>query len=102
MAPTETLAEQHAATLDRLLADQPVPFTLLTSATPAARRREALGRLASGELGMVVGTHALIEPDVAFDRLAVCVVDEQHRFGVRQRAALDAKGPRGRRRTPFT
>ena len=94
MAPTETLAEQHAATLDRLLADQPVPFTVLTSAAPAARRREALGRLASGELGMVVGTHALIEPDVAFDRLAVCVVDEQHRFGVRQRAALDAKGPR--------
>ena len=93
MAPTETLAEQHAATLDRLLATHPVPFALLTSATPAARRREALGRLASGELGMVVGTHALIEPDVAFDRLAVCVVDEQHRFGVRQRAALDAKGP---------
>ena len=95
MAPTETLAEQHAATLDRLLANQSVPFSLLTSATPAARRREALGRLASGELGMVVGTHALIEPDVAFDRLAVCVVDEQHRFGVRQRTALDAKGPRG-------
>ncbi len=94
MAPTETLAEQHAATLDRLLADQPVQFSLVTSATPAARRRETLGRLASGELGMVVGTHALIEPDVDFDRLAVCVVDEQHRFGVRQRAALDAKGPR--------
>jgi ATP-dependent DNA helicase RecG len=93
MAPTETLAEQHAATLDRLLANHPVPFALLTSATPAARRREALDRLASGELGMVVGTHALIEPDVDFDRLAVCVVDEQHRFGVRQRAALDAKGP---------
>ena len=102
MAPTETLAEQHAATLDRLLANHPVPFALLTSATPAARRREALGRLASGELGMVVGTHALIEPDVAFDRLAVCVVDEQHRFGVRQRAALDAKGPGGLRRTPST
>ncbi|MEK6326060.1 MAG: ATP-dependent DNA helicase RecG [Actinomycetota bacterium] len=95
MAPTETLAEQHAATLDRLLAEQAVPFSLLTGATPAARRREALGRLASGELGMVVGTHALIEPEVAFDRLAVCVVDEQHRFGVRQRAALDAKGPEG-------
>lgn len=95
MAPTETLAEQHAATLDRLLADQQVPFTLLTSATPAARRREALGRLASGELGMVVGTHALIESDVAFGRLAVCVVDEQHRFGVRQRTALDAKGAGG-------
>src|SRR6185503_12220390 len=84
MAPTETLAEQHAATLDRLLANEPVPFALLTSATPAARRREALGRLGSGELGMVVGTHALIEPDVAFRELAVYVVDEQHRFGVRQ------------------
>jgi ATP-dependent DNA helicase RecG len=93
MAPTETLAEQHAATLDRLLAERPVRFTLLTSATPAARRREALSRLASGELAMVVGTHALIEEDVAFDRLAVCVVDEQHRFGVAQRSALDVKGP---------
>jgi ATP-dependent DNA helicase RecG len=107
MAPTETLAEQHFATLHRLFSDQmgggatpggaaggALPPALLTSAAPAARRREALGRLASGELRMVVGTHALIEPDVAFDRLAVCVVDEQHRFGVRQRAALDAKGPR--------
>jgi ATP-dependent DNA helicase RecG len=95
MAPTETLAEQHAATLNALLVDESVPFTLLTSATPAVRRREALGQLASGELAMVVGTHALIEPDVEFGRLAVCVVDEQHRFGVRQRAALDGKGPGG-------
>ena len=95
MAPTETLAEQHAATLDRLLDRHPVPFALLTGATPAARRREALARLASGELGMAVGTHALIEPAVEFRSLAVCVVDEQHRFGVRQRAALDAKGPGG-------
>jgi len=95
MAPTETLAEQHAATLNALLVDESVPFTRLTSATPAARRREALGQLASGELAMVVGTHALIEPDVEFGRLAVCVVDEQHRFGVRQRAALDGKGPGG-------
>jgi len=93
MAPTETLAEQHAATLDRLLASEPVPFALLTGATTPARRREALERLRSGELGLVVGTHALIEPDVEFSRLAVCVVDEQHRFGVRQRATLDAKGP---------
>jgi ATP-dependent DNA helicase RecG len=93
MAPTETLAEQHAATLDTLLAAEAVPFALLTSATGAARRRETLGRLSSGELGLVVGTHALIEPDVEFASLAVCVVDEQHRFGVRQRAALDAKGP---------
>ena len=96
MAPTETLAEQHAATLDTLLAPiegVAIPFALLTGATPAARRRETLGRLASGELGLVVGTHALIEPDVRFAGLAVCIVDEQHRFGVRQRAALDAKGP---------
>ena len=95
MAPTETLAEQHAATLDRLLAAEPISFALLTGATPAKRRREALGRLASGELGLAVGTHALIEPEVEFAELAVSVVDEQHRFGVRQRAALDAKGPRG-------
>jgi ATP-dependent DNA helicase RecG len=95
MAPTETLAEQHAATLDRLLAAQALPFALITGATGAARRREALERLASGELGLVVGTHALIEPAVDFARLGVCVVDEQHRFGVRQRAALDAKGPDG-------
>ncbi len=93
MAPTETLAEQHAVTLDRLLAGEPLPFALLTGATSAARRREALDRLASGELALVVGTHALIEPDVRFANLAVCVVDEQHRFGVAQRAALDAKGP---------
>jgi ATP-dependent DNA helicase RecG len=93
MAPTETLAEQHALTLDSLLGAAAIPFALLTGATPAARRRETLGRLASGELGLVVGTHALIEPDVRFASLAVCIVDEQHRFGVRQRAALDAKGP---------
>jgi ATP-dependent DNA helicase RecG len=96
MAPTETLAEQHAATLDALLGaveGASIPFALLTGATTTARRRETLGRLESGELGLVVGTHALIEPDVHFASLAVCVVDEQHRFGVRQRAALDAKGP---------
>ncbi len=95
MAPTETLAEQHAATLERLLAREATPFALLTGATKAARRREHLGRLASGELGLVVGTHALIEPDVRFARLALCVVDEQHRFGVEQRRALDAKGVEG-------
>jgi ATP-dependent DNA helicase RecG len=92
MAPTETLAEQHHATLDRLLGGL-VPVELLTGSTPAARRRDLLARLASGELGLVVGTHALIESDVEFRELALCVVDEQHRFGVRQRAALDAKGP---------
>jgi ATP-dependent DNA helicase RecG len=94
MAPTETLAEQHFQTLERLLAGAGLPSAaLLTGSTPAARRREHLGHLASGQLELVVGTHALIEGDVAFARLALAVVDEQHRFGVRQRAALDAKGP---------
>lgn len=93
MAPTETLAEQHFATLDRMLPD--VPLALLTGSTPAPRRKEILARLASGELPLVVGTHALIEPTVQFRRLALVVVDEQHRFGVRQRAALDAKAPDG-------
>ncbi len=95
MAPTETLAEQHAATLGKLLAEEATPFTLLTGATPAARRRKALERLATGELGLIVGTHALIEPTVHFARLGLCVVDEQHRFGVKQRKALDSKGVEG-------
>ena len=92
MAPTETLAEQHFATLQRLMAREAIPMALLTGATTARRRADTLGKLASGELSLVVGTHALIEPDVRFARLAVAVVDEQHRFGVRQRQALDAKG----------
>lgn len=92
MAPTETLAEQHFATLQRLMAEEAVPAALLTGSTPAARRRDVLGKLASGELALVVGTHALLEEDVEFARLAVAVIDEQHRFGVRQRAALDRKG----------
>jgi ATP-dependent DNA helicase RecG len=95
MAPTETLAEQHAITLGKLLAEEATPFALLTGSTKAARRKEHLDRLASGELGLIVGTHALIEPDVRFARLGLCVVDEQHRFGVRQRRALDSKGVEG-------
>jgi ATP-dependent DNA helicase RecG len=94
MAPTETLAEQHMATLDRLLGGH-VPIALLTGSTPAGRRRELLGRLASGELSLLVGTHALIEPTVEFRDLGLVVIDEQHRFGVRQRAALEAKSREG-------
>ena len=94
MAPTETLAEQHHRTLDSLLGGQ-LPIELLTGSTSAARRRELLDRLANGQLQLVVGTHALIEDPVEFRDLAVVVVDEQHRFGVRQRAALDAKAPEG-------
>jgi ATP-dependent DNA helicase RecG len=95
MAPTETLAEQHAVTLDRLLEPSLVSFTLLTGSSRRPAAREALDRLATGELSIVVGTHALIEETVEFASLGVAVVDEQHRFGVRQRAALDAKGPGG-------
>jgi ATP-dependent DNA helicase RecG len=95
MAPTETLAEQHAVTLGRLLAAEATPFALITGSTSASNRRRALNQLASGELGLILGTHALIEPDVRFARLGLCVVDEQHRFGVRQRRALDSKGVDG-------
>jgi ATP-dependent DNA helicase RecG len=95
MAPTETLAEQHAITLGKLLAEEAIPFALLTGATPAPVRRNALNQLASGELGLILGTHALIEPTVGFARLGLCVIDEQHRFGVGQRRALDEKGVEG-------
>ncbi|HEX3909423.1 MAG TPA: ATP-dependent DNA helicase RecG [Solirubrobacteraceae bacterium] len=92
MAPTETLAEQHFATIQRLLGAENVACALLTGSTTARMRRDTLGKLASGECSLLVGTHALIEPDVEFRSLAVAVVDEQHRFGVRQRAALHEKG----------
>jgi ATP-dependent DNA helicase RecG len=93
MAPTETLAEQHFATLQALMPGELVQAALLTGSTPGGRRADLLGKLASGELKLLVGTHALIEEAVEFDRLAVAVVDEQHRFGVNQRRALDRKAP---------
>ena len=95
MAPTETLAEQHFATMQSLMPGELVRAGLLTGSTPARRRADLLAKLASGELSLIVGTHALIEEAVTFSRLGVAVVDEQHRFGVRQRAALDAKGYAG-------
>src|SRR3984957_541372 len=99
MAPTETLAEQHFATIQSLLGGAVggdlISTALLTGSTPAARRRDILGKLASGELSLIVGTHALIEHDVRFDELAVAVIDEQHRFGVRQRAALGERESTG-------
>ena len=95
MAPTETLAEQHFATVQALMPGGTVTAALLTGSTTASRRADILGKLATGELSFVVGTHALIEDPVIFRQLAVVVVDEQHRFGVRQRAALDAKAPAG-------
>jgi ATP-dependent DNA helicase RecG len=95
MAPTETLAEQHFQTVQRLLGSESVSAALLTGSTPARRRTDLLGKLASAQLSLIVGTHALIEERVAFDRLGVVVVDEQHRFGVTQRAALAAAGAAG-------
>jgi ATP-dependent DNA helicase RecG len=93
MAPTETLAEQHFATLQTLMPGELLQAALLTGSTSAGRRADLLGKLASGELKLLVGTHALIEGAVEFERLAVAVVDEQHRFGVNQRRALDRKAP---------
>ena len=92
-APTETLAEQHFRTIQSLLPHELMAIGLLTGSTPARRREDLLSKLETREMSLVVGTHALIEDPVRFASLAVAVVDEQHRFGVRQRAALDAKAP---------
>ncbi len=91
MAPTEILAQQHAASLQRLLGDS-VRVGLLTGALTAAGRRQVLAALAAGEIDLVVGTHALLTETVVFHRLGLVITDEQHRFGVGQRAALAAKG----------
>ncbi len=92
MAPTEILAEQHYKTLAPLLEGLGAHCALLTAATTAKARRAVLAQLASGELALVIGTHALLSPDVQYQRLGLVVTDEQHRFGVDQRACLSAKG----------
>ena len=92
MAPTEILAEQHALTLGRLLAPLGVEVTVLTNATRGKARRQRLEALRAGAVGCVVGTHALVQKAVGFKRLGLAVVDEQHRFGVVQRAVLRGKG----------
>ena len=92
MAPTELLARQHYATLTELAANSGVAITLLTGREKGKNRAALLEKLASGEIGIVVGTHALFSEDVAFKDLALAVIDEQHRFGVEQRMALAEKG----------
>ena len=92
MAPTEVLAEQHYRKLAEWLPQLHVTSALLTGSTPAPRRRQLLQDLANGQLQLLVGTHALLEDPVQFDRLGLVVVDEQHRFGVRQRNRLLSKG----------
>ncbi|BDU76350.1 ATP-dependent DNA helicase RecG [Mesoterricola sediminis] len=92
LVPTEVLARQHAATFRRLLGDGADRMELLLGPMKAAEKRKALARIASGEASYVVGTHALFQESVAFQRLQLVVVDEQHRFGVRQREAIKEKG----------
>jgi ATP-dependent DNA helicase RecG len=92
MAPTEILAEQHFLNISRLLARAPFRVVLVTGRSGVVERREQRAELASGAAHLAVGTHALVEGDVQFKRLGLVVIDEQHRFGVLQRATLRAKG----------
>ncbi|MDP9324847.1 MAG: ATP-dependent DNA helicase RecG, partial [Acidobacteriota bacterium] len=92
MAPTEILAEQHFITIRRLLEASRFRLALLTGATPAKKRREMQAELAAGSIHLAVGTHALVQDPIAFRELGLVIIDEQHRFGVLQRATLRAKG----------
>ena len=91
MAPTELLAEQHFDTLSDWFGPLGIRVGWLSSKTPAGEKRQTLSELRSGELMVVVGTHALFQQDVGFDNLCLVVIDEQHRFGVDQRLALRNK-----------
>ncbi|MER2077015.1 ATP-dependent DNA helicase RecG [Psychrobacillus psychrotolerans] len=92
MAPTEILAEQHASSLDEWLAPIGVRIALLTGSTKTKARRAVLENLAAGTIDLLIGTHALIQPDVVFKKLGLVITDEQHRFGVEQRRVLKDKG----------
>jgi ATP-dependent DNA helicase RecG len=92
MAPTEILAEQHFTNISKLLVASRFRVALLTGSTTSAARRIQLAEVASGSIQLVVGTHALVQGDVAFAQLGLVVIDEQHRFGVLQRATLRGKG----------
>lgn len=93
MVPTEILAEQHYQALTAFLEGMPYQVALLTGSTPTKERQAILLGLATGTIDFIVGTHALIQDDVRFHQLGLGIVDEQHRFGVKQRATLLAKGP---------
>jgi ATP-dependent DNA helicase RecG len=88
MAPTEILANQHFAGISELVKDLPVTVRLLTGSTKAKERREILAALESGELNLLIGTHALLEDPVKFKNIGLAIIDEQHRFGVEQRSKL--------------
>ena len=91
MAPTEILAAQHASTLEQMLRPLGLRVALLTGSVKGKARRALLAAVAAGEAEVVVGTHAVLGKDVSFARLGFAVVDEQHRFGVRQRGLLAEK-----------
>ena len=91
MAPTEILAGQHLATLTRMTEGMDIRISLLTGSTPAAKRRVLHEQLQTGELNILIGTHALIEDPVLFKNLGLVIIDEQHRFGVAQRAKMWSK-----------
>jgi len=88
MAPTEILATQHYESLKEMLSEMQIEFALLTGSTPAAERKEIHAKLQDGSMQILIGTHALIEDKVKFKNLGLAVIDEQHRFGVAQRARL--------------
>ncbi len=92
MVPTEVLAQQHFRTLTGFYGGLPIRTALLTGTTKAAERRQILEDLAAGAIDLLIGTHALLEDDVVFARLGLVITDEQHRFGVKQREALETKG----------
>lgn len=92
MAPTEILAQQHFNSISKLLAELPVNVRILTGSTKTKERREILQQLEEGTLHFVIGTHALLEDSVKFKNLGLSIIDEQHRFGVAQRAKLWSKG----------
>ena len=92
MAPTEILAAQHAKSLEKLFAPAGISVGLLISSQPAAEKKRVLADLQSGDISFVVGTHALLSDKVRFARLGLVITDEQHRFGVEQRAKLAQKG----------
>ncbi len=91
MAPTELLAEQHADSIGRMLRGARVSIEVLTGSLPAPQRREVLTRLEAGRIDLLIGTHALLTEHVRFKNLALAVIDEQHRFGVHQRATIRSK-----------
>ena len=93
MAPTEVLARQHYTNIIKYLRETGVEVAVLTGTTKTRERREILERLAAGQIGIIVGTHALIEDNVVFRNLGLAIIDEQHRFGVEQRSRLWSKSP---------